>query len=72
MLTDEMQTARLNLEKKIAETEQTAVEAEAFLDQLKRQPANPYGTVSGYFSKIFCATWFIFPNFCATLWVPRP
>jgi hypothetical protein len=36
----------VNLEKKIAETEKIAAEAEAFLDQLKRQPANPYGSVS--------------------------
>jgi hypothetical protein len=40
------QTARLNLEKKIIETEKTATEAEAFLEQLKNQPANPYGSVS--------------------------
>jgi len=39
------ETARLNLEKKIIETEKTATEAEAFLDQLKRQPANPFGSI---------------------------
>jgi len=39
------EAARVNLEKKLVETEKAAAEAEAFLDQLKRQPANPYGAI---------------------------
>jgi len=40
-----LETARENLEKKFAETEKAAEEAEAYLDQLKRQPANPFGAI---------------------------
>jgi len=39
------ETARIILEKKIAETEKAAAEAEAFLEELKNQPANPYGAI---------------------------
>jgi len=40
-----LELARENLEKKVAETEKAAEEAEAYLDQLKRQPANPFGAI---------------------------
>eukprot|EP00026_Physarum_polycephalum_P013462 Phypoly_transcript_13866.p1 GENE.Phypoly_transcript_13866~~Phypoly_transcript_13866.p1 ORF type:complete len:207 (+),score=48.78 Phypoly_transcript_13866:303-923(+) len=39
------ETARLDLEKKVVETEKAAAEAEAFLEQLKSQPANPFGSI---------------------------
>jgi len=39
------EVARVALEQKIAVTEKLAEEAEAFLEELKHQPANPYGTI---------------------------
>jgi len=39
------EAARISLEQKVAVTEKAAAEAEAFLDELKRQPANPYGAI---------------------------
>lgn len=39
------ETARVTLEKKAAETEKVVAETEALLDELKNQPANPYGAI---------------------------
>jgi len=39
------EVARVSLEQKIGETEKAAAEAEAFLEDLKSQPANPFGAI---------------------------
>jgi len=39
------EAARVSLEQKVAETEKLAAEAEAFLEELKTQPANPFGAI---------------------------
>jgi len=39
------EVARITLEQKEKETEKAAAEAEAFLEDLKSQPANPYGAI---------------------------
>lgn len=39
------EVARITLEQKVTETEKAAAEAEAFLEDLKSQPANPYGAI---------------------------
>jgi len=39
------ETARVTLEQKVTVTEKAAAEAEAFLEELKSQPANPYGAI---------------------------
>jgi len=40
-----LEVARANLEKKQVDTEKAVAEAEEYLDQLKRQPANPLGSI---------------------------
>jgi len=40
-----LEVARADLEKKVAETEKAAAEAEEYLDNLKKQPANPFGAI---------------------------
>jgi len=39
------EAARVSLEQKLVETEKAAAEAEAFLEELKNQPANPFGAI---------------------------
>jgi len=40
-----LEVARANLEKQVADTEKAVAEAEEYLEQLKRQPANPFGAI---------------------------